>query len=282
MSNKSLKVLVTGASGQLGECIQQASVDFNYVMHYADRQTLDITDAESLQRSLQYFNPDVIINTAAYTHVDLAESEQENAYLINRDGVQNLTTYCEKYDVKLIHISTDYVFNGQDSKPYQVDAHTAPTTVYGASKLAGEQMILQSNIGAYWIIRTSWLYSEFGKNFYKTIQNLAVKLETLRVVNDQVGSPTRAEELAFFLLKCLPQLTSSSKGIYHFSNTGSCTWFDFAKAIVEKHNLQTKVIPVTSAEFPTTAVRPAYSVLDSSKIADTFGFQIKNWRDALG
>ncbi|MFI8377933.1 dTDP-4-dehydrorhamnose reductase [Leeuwenhoekiella sp. NPDC079379] len=282
MSKQSLKVLVTGASGQLGQCIQQAAVDFGYEMYYADRKALDITDAESLRRSLQNFHPDVIINTAAYTHVDLAESKQENAYLINRDGVENLIAFCEEFNVKLIHISTDYVFKGLETKPYSVDANTIPTTVYGASKLAGEQVILQSDIGAYWIIRTSWLYSEFGKNFYKTIQNLAGKLDTLRVVNDQIGSPTRAEEFAFFLLKCLPQLTSSSKGIYHFSNTGSCTWFDFAKAIVEKHNLKSKVIAVTSAEFPTAAVRPAYSVLDASKISDTFGFKIKNWREGLG
>ena len=282
MSKRSIKIVVTGASGQLGQCLKSISTNWNYAITFLDKQNLDITSVEQVYDVLTTIQPDIIINTAAYTQVDLAEEESDRAHQINAEAVNTITMFCKENETKLIHISTDYVFDGEGLEPYTEEQETNPKTVYGASKLAGENSILDSNLAAFWIIRTSWLYSNYGKNFYKTILDLAAKNANLSVVNDQWGSPTRAEELADFILRYIPQLTSETRGIYHFSNSGSCTWFDFAKAILNKHNSQTEITAVKSSEFPTKARRPSYSVLDNSKITKVFKYKFKNWLDALG
>lgn len=282
MAKNLIRILVTGANGQLAQCIRQFSVDFTYDFLFADRKMLDITDAEAVKKVFSNFEPHLVINTAAYTKVDLAETEIEAAYSINKYGVQNLVEACEQHSTKFIHISTDYVFSGKASKPYKITHKPAPNTIYGASKLAGERVVLNSKLEAFWIVRTSWLYSNVGENFYKTIQKLAQERDLLKVVDDQIGSPTRAEDLAYFLLRYLPHLNSKTRGIYHFSNSGTASWYDFAKAILNKYELKTHLTAVTSAEFPTAAVRPVYSVLDTSKIEENFGFFIRNWKDALG
>ena len=282
MSKRSIKIVVTGASGQLGQCLKSISTNWNYAITFLDKQNLDITSVEQVYDVLTTIQPDIIINTAAYTQVDLAEEESDRAYQINAEAVNTISRFCKENETKLIHISTDYVFDGEGLEPYTEEHETNPKTVYGASKLAGENSTLDSDLAAFWIIRTSWLYSNYGKNFYKTILDLAAKNTNLSVVNDQWGSPTRAEELADFILRYIPQLSSETRGIYHFSNSGSCTWFDFAKAILNKHNSQNEITAVKSSEFPTKARRPSYSVLDNSKITQVFKYKFKNWLDALG
>ncbi|MAW94827.1 MULTISPECIES: dTDP-4-dehydrorhamnose reductase [unclassified Leeuwenhoekiella] len=281
MASDQLSVLVTGAGGQLAQCIQKLQPDFDYAFYFKDRKALNITDAASINSALDKLKPDVIINTAAYTQVDLAETETEQAFNINHLGVANLAARCAERVIKLIHISTDYVFDGKLDRPYLETDPTKPQTAYGKSKLAGEHSILEAKLPAFWILRTAWLYSIYGKNFYKTILNLAQSRDELSVVNDQTGAPTQALDLARFILENLPKLNKQNSGIYHYVNSGQATWFDFAKAIIAENGLMTSVIPVASSQYPTAARRPEYSVLANSKIQETFNFSIRHWSEAL-
>ena len=281
MVSKQLRVVITGDGGQLAQCIKHLDPNFDHLFFYKDRKALDITHANSVKTVLDALKPHVIINTAAYTQVDLAETETDAAFAVNERGVANLATYCSENRVKLIHISTDYVFDGASSRPYLESDATAPQTTYGKSKRAGELAILEAAIPAFWIIRTAWLYSIYGKNFYKTILNLAQSRDELSVVNDQTGVPTQALDLAHFLLKHITQLNPQNSGIYHFVNSGQASWFDFAQAIVAQNGLKTKVIAVSSSQYPTLARRPKFSVLDNSKLQKTFNYSIRDWSTAL-
>ncbi len=277
---KELKIIVTGGEGQLAQALQQVrSENDQYI--FADKNQLDITNREALEVFFEQHRPEVVINTAAYTQVDAAESYPEMAFLVNEIAVKNLIAVCEKHGCKLIHVSTDYVFDGTATQPYKETHATNPVTVYGKSKKAGEEALLNSTLQSYAIVRTSWLYSPFGHNFYKTMLRLAHTKKELSIVNDQIGSPTSALHLAEALLIIAHALQPENAGVYHYCNGGETTWFGFAKAIFEKHNLQLDVKPVTSGEYPTAARRPAYSVLDTEKIKNTFSLEIAHWLPAL-
>lgn len=278
-------VLVTGANGQLGQALQKASQAVSGIRFmFANSKTLDITDKENCQNVFEQFQPDFCINTAAYTAVDKAESETDLAHKINVIGVKNLAESCKKHNTTLIQLSTDFVFDGEKSTPYTEADTPNPKNVYGQTKLEGEQVI-QSFLENYYIIRTSWLYSEFGNNFYKTMLRLASEKEFLNVVNDQIGTPTNANCLAKVIIQIIPHPTSDirhSYGIYHFSNEGVCTWYDFAKKIFELNNIKISVNPIPTTSYPTAAIRPKYTVLDKTKMKTVFGIKIKSWEEGLG
>lgn len=281
-----MKVLVTGAGGQLGSEIRFISGEFKDLeFSFADKNAVDICDFEAVQKALQGY--DALINCAAYTAVDKAQSEEDKAFEINEKGALNLAKACKKFGVKLVHISTDYVFDGKAYQPMLENAPTAPLGVYGESKLAGEKAILSQNLAHSCIIRTSWLWSEFGANFVKTIARLAKERNEISVVSDQIGSPTNARDLARTICTILPKL-SDIKGveIFHYANAGVASWFDFAYEIVRllEHTYPTiscKVRAIKSSEYKTAAMRPFYSILDTDKIKAHFGIEIPHWRDSI-
>lgn len=285
-----MNVLVTGAEGQLGKALSAlVTTGKNRCQDtflFAGRQVLDLTDGEAVSEFFAGHPVDVVINCAAYTNVDRAETECAAAYAVNRDAAARLAVACRNAGATLIHISSDYVFSGEASVPYTEDAKTVPATVYGQSKLAGEKAVTDSGCD-YIIVRTSWLYGSDGKNFVKTILRLAGEKDLIRVVSDQYGSPTNADGLAAFLYGVVTGRKHKLTGIYHYSDSGECTWFDFASEIVrlaEKYGRISKtcdILPCTTAEFPTVARRPAYSVLDKSRTAATFGVRIPEWKDSL-
>lgn len=274
------KIVVVGAYGQLGLCIQEQSnaypaLDFLFL----DSKSLDVSSAKQVETLFKNTPFDYCINCSAYTAVDKAEDEKELAYKINTLSVRFLAESCEKYGTTLIHLSTDFVFDGKSNVPYNETDRTNPLGVYGASKLAGEKEIA-STLKNYYILRTSWLYSHFGSNFVKTMLRLANEKKELNVVNDQIGTPTYALDLAEVVINII--LSGSTKyGLYHFSNLGSTTWYEFARAIFEMTNANIEVHPVDSNTFVTKAERPKYSVLDKSKIMATFGIEIPTWRKSL-
>lgn len=274
------KILVTGAGGQLGQCLQKLVGKSTNVL-FAEKKDLDITDVNAVHSFFKKHQPQIVINTAAYTQVDAAESNAELAFLINADAVKNLAETCKIFGSKLIHISTDYVFDGSAKASYKETDFPNPITLYGKSKLTGEKQIIQSALKEYAIVRTSWLYSNFGHNFYKTMLRLAQTKNELSVVNDQQGCPTYAADLAKVLLQVATKLTKENSGIYHFCNAGATTWYDFALAIFEKKQVTIKVNPIATASFPTEAKRPAYSVLDSRKVQETFRLGIPTWEEGL-
>lgn len=278
--NSNQSILITGANGQMGQALKQLNANTDSLV-FTDQSNFDITNRAQMEAVFVKYAPKVVINTAAFTEVDAAETNQEKAFLINETGVKNLVELCKKFNSKLIHISTDYVFDGESTVPYKETDTINPVTVYGKSKRAGELVILNSNLKAFAIIRTSWLFSRFGNNFYKTMLRLAETHKELKVVNDQKGNPTNAEHLAKALLKITGTLESENSGIYHFSNTGEASWFDFAEAIFEKHAINIPVKAVPSEQFTTPAKRPAYSVLDQSKIEKVFDISISSWKEAL-
>ncbi|MBP3545868.1 MAG: dTDP-4-dehydrorhamnose reductase [Alphaproteobacteria bacterium] len=265
--------LVVGANGQLGN---ELRLLLQNKAEYVDREELDITDEAAVSDYVTKDKYEAIINCAAYTAVDKAEDEPELAEKINVYGPKNLA----KTGVPLVHVSTDYVFNGQNYVPYKEGDETAPRSVYGVTKLAGEKAVIE-NASTAVVIRTAWLYSEFGNNFVKTMQRLGAERESLNVVFDQIGSPTYAKDLAQAIVEILPQLKKGTKEIYHFSNEGVCSWYDFAVEIMKKSNLSCKVFPIESSQYPTKAVRPSYSVLNKSKIKTDFGIKIRHWEEAL-
>ena len=258
-------ILVTGCNGQLGNELKRLLCD----AVFTSIDTLDITDEEAVINFVKENNINTIINCAAYTAVDKAEDDVDLAQKVNERGPQNLA----KTGCKIIHISTDYVFNGKNCKPYTPDDETNPISVYGKTKLAGETAVVEL-AREYAIIRTSWLYSPFGNNFVKTIRRLGEDKETINVVFDQTGTPTYARDLADAIVKIIPQLNKTNSGIYHFSNEGTCSWYDFAVEIMKLSNLNCRVLPISSADYPTKAARPFYSVLDKSKIKKTFNISI--------
>lgn len=265
--------LVVGANGQLGNELRLLLQD---KAEYVDRDELDITDVNAVAEYVTSDKYDAVINCAAYTAVDKAEDEPELAEKINVIGPKNLA----KTGVPLVHVSTDYVFDGQNCVPYKESDKTAPRSVYGVTKLAGEQAVIDNAATAV-VIRTAWLYSEFGNNFVKTMQRLGAERESLNVVFDQVGTPTYAKDLAQAIVEILPQLKIGTKEIYHFSNEGVCSWYDFAVSIMQKSGLSCKVFPIESSQYPTKAARPSYSVLNKGKIKSDFGIKIRHWEEAL-
>lgn len=274
-------ILVTGANGQLGSELRKIGFSALDEVFYTDVAELDITDYAAVEKFVKDNEIDTIINCAAYTAVDKAEEEPELAAKINTEAVSNLARAAAKEGCLLIHISTDYVFDGTGTKPYSEKDKPCPVSVYGRTKLAGEEAILKSRC-FHIIIRTAWLYSSFGNNFVKTILRLAAERPEINVVSDQIGSPTYAGDLAAAIVAIMDsEERIEHEGIYHYSNEGVCSWYDFAAEIVRLSGKECRVKPVTTADYPTKTQRPAYSVLDKSKIKKTFGIEIPEWKDAL-
>ncbi len=274
-------VVVTGANGQVGQAIQKLSEKTTGITFvFADSSSLDITNAENCLNFFERYKPDYCINTAAYTAVDLAESNQEKAYEVNVLGVRNIVQACKKHQTSLIHLSTDFVFDGIKNVPYSENDIPNPQSTYGKTKLGGEAEAKKWE--KHFIIRTSWVYSEYGKNFMKTMLNLATTHKTIRVVNDQIGSPTNANCLAQALLHIIQSKTAATQfGTYHFANQESCSWYSFAKEIFLLTQTQVDLLPIPTTDYPTPAIRPHYSVLDTGKFTTTFGLPIKTWQQAL-
>jgi dTDP-4-dehydrorhamnose reductase len=277
-------VLVTGANGQLGQSLQFIAPNYPEIYFvFCSSADLDISNLENCQSVFFKIKPNYCINAAAYTAVDKAESELEKANLINVIGAQNLAVACKQYSTILLHISTDFVFDGNSTKPYTENDIPNPSGVYGQTKLDGEKVI-QDTFENYYIIRTSWVYSQFGNNFMKTMLRLASERDSLSVVNDQIGSPTNAIDLAEALIKIITssfQFPASSFGIYNFSNEGQCSWYNFAKKIFEVNNIYINLLPISTLDYPTPAQRPKFSVLDKSKIIKVFGLVISDWQMSL-
>lgn len=278
-------VLVTGANGQLGQAIHFIVKNYPEIdFVFCDSATLDITNIDSCNQIFATYTPDYCVNTAAYTAVDRAETEQEKAFAVNVLGAKILAEVCKIHDTVLLHVSTDFVFDGKKTTPYTEQDTPHPTGVYGQTKREGEQAI-QQTWEKHYVVRTSWVYSQFGANFMKTMLRLAAERESLSVVNDQIGTPTHAVDLATCLVQiCITnnqQPATNNYGIYNYSNEGQCSWFEFAKAIFEKNNIKIQLHPITTSEYPTAAKRPAYSVLDKSKVKEVFGVEVNNWEESL-
>lgn len=274
------KILVTGANGQLGQCLQKISSQFEeFEFIFTDSETLDITNKEEVNDFFWQNAPDFCINTAAYTAVDLAETEVEKAFLVNADGTENLAEACAENNAQFIHVSTDYVFDGENNLAYTEEDFTNPLGVYGASKLAGDELALEVNPCSV-ILRTSWVYSEFGKNFVKTMLNLFATKEELSIVADQFGQPTNANDLAEAIMKIIKS-EKITPGIFNFSNLGRISWFDFAKKIAELSDAKIKLNAIETSQYPTPAKRPKNSVLDLDKISKTYVIQLKPWEESL-
>lgn len=277
-------ILVTGASGQLGNEIRVLSRNYSgYEFIFTDIDDLDITNESAVNDFVGQTSPDWIINCAAYNFVDRAETEEEKAFLINSAAVRNLAGALRNTEGKLIHVSTDYVFDGSANTPYNENSGVNPLSVYARSKRAGEENALTHP--ASMVIRTSWLYSSFGNNFVRTILRHAAEKEFLRVVFDQAGTPTYAADLASAIMTIAARVIRNQKafipGIYHYSNEGVCSWYDFANEIVSLSGLKCRIIPIMSDEFPSTVKRPSYSVLDKSKIKENYDLEIPYWKDSL-
>ena len=275
-----IKVLVTGGNGQLAQCLKDVVKHHeNLAVDFQDLPDLDITNQPQLESFFSKNEFDYCINCAAYTAVDLAEEQSSFAYAVNAEGPKHLAEVCQKFQTTLIHVSTDFVFDGQKRTPYLETDAPNPLGVYGASKWQGERNI-QEAMDAYFIVRTSWLYSEYGNNFIKTMLKLSETREQINVVSDQIGSPTYAGDLAEVLIKIV---LSSSKayGLYHFSNSGAISWYDFAVEIFNHFNKQVVVKPIKTIDYPTAAKRPEYSVLSTKRIIQEFGLNELNWRDSL-
>ena len=274
------KILVTGANGQLGQCLQKISSQFEeFEFIFTDSETLDITNKEEVNDFFWQNAPDFCINAAAYTAVDLAETDIEKAFLVNADGTENLAEACAENNAQFIHVSTDYVFDGENNLAYTEEDFTNPLGVYGASKLAGDELALEVNPCSV-ILRTSWVYSEFGKNFVKTMLNLFATKEELNIVADQFGQPTNANDLAEAIMKIIKS-GKITPGIFNFSNLGRISWFDFAEKIAELSDAKIKLNAIETSQYPTPAKRPKNSVLDLDKISKTYGVQLKPWEESL-
>ena len=274
------KILVTGANGQLGQCLQKISSQFEeFEFIFTDSETLDITIKEEVNDFFWQNSPDFCINAAAYTAVDLAETDVEKAFLVNADGTENLAEACAENNAQFIHVSTDYVFDGENNLAYTEEDFTNPLGVYGASKLAGDELALEVNPCSV-ILRTSWVYSEFGKNFVKTMLNLFATKEELSIVADQFGQPTNANDLAEAIMKIIKS-EKITPGIFNFSNLGRISWFDFAEKIAELSEAKIKLNAIETSQYPTPAKRPKNSVLDLDKISKTYAVQLKPWEESL-
>ena len=282
------KILVTGANGQLGKELRDLAPlypQFEFI--FLSREDLPIHHFELVRNFFETLKPDYCINAAAYTAVDKAESEKELAFQVNGEAVGVLAAVCKEHHTKFIHISTDYVFEGNATTPYTENFPPHPINVYGASKLEGEKQAMQLNPDCI-IFRTSWVYSSYGKNFVKTMMRLINEKNEIGVVNDQFGSPTYAADLADAIFQIISYLQihhsplTIHPGIYHFTNEGIISWYDFALAIKEITGGNCIIKPINTSEYPTAAKRPGYSALDKTKIQKTFGIRLKNWKESLG
>ena len=276
-----LKVLVTGSKGQLGSEIEELSASYDYDFVFVDRDELDITKEEQLKDFFAKNKIDAIINCAAYTAVDKAESEQEKADIVNRKAVKKLAKIAKENNIKLIHLSTDYVFDGKAHKPYIEEFQTNPKSVYGQTKLEGENAMIAINPPNSIIIRTSWVYGFYGSNFVKTMLRLGKEKEQINVIYDQIGAPTYAKDLAKTILDILPKISNDKVKIYNYSNEGVLSWYDFAKEIMKMAKIDCKIVPIETFQYPTPAKRPHYSLLNKAKIKDKFNVEISYWKDSL-
>lgn len=274
------KIIVLGASGQLGQCLKHVSAEMDITdIAFPDETEGNILNTETLKQLFEKHQPKYCINCAAYTAVDKAEDELELARKINKTGVANIAALCKEYDTALIQISTDFIFTGNSPHPLIETDPTEPISVYGLTKLEGEQVIFPLT-EKYFILRTSWLYSEYANNFVKTMLKLGKERDELKIIADQVGSPTYAIDLASAVLQII-ESGSNAYGIYHYSNEGVTSWYDFAQGIFDISKTEVKTFPIRTAEYPTKATRPAYSVMDKAKIKKTFGIEIPYWRHSL-
>ena len=275
------KVLVTGGNGQLGKCLQAAAAHSQDKWIYKGSSELDITDPQAIAAACTTLSPDVIVNCAAYTAVDKAESEQEQADAINHLGASYLGDACRNFGVKLIHISTDFVYDGTYSQPKAETSPTSPLGMYGRTKLMGEKAIMEKAENAI-IIRTSWLYSGIGHNFFKTMYKLASEDKNVNVVADQFGTPTHALDLAHAICQIIasPSFASAS-GVFNYSNLGTASWYDFAHEIFSAQAKTQNLSAIRTDQYPTPAARPAFTVMDKSKVIETFDLSIPHWRDSL-
>lgn len=275
------KVLVSGASGQLGLEIKDLSSSFNNLdLHFFDSKSWDITNKEKTKSIFDEYKPDYFINCAAYTAVDKAESEIDKCFEINANALHHIVENCNLYNTHIIHISTDFVFDGNKNIPYEENDQTNPISVYGKSKLEGEK-ILSNTSNSFNIIRTSWVYSKYGSNFVKTMLRLAQERKELNIVIDQIGSPTYAKDLASFILENIINLKDKNKEIYHYSNQGVASWYDFAYEIFKIKNIAIKLTPINSDQFPTPSSRPKYSLMNKNKLNSDFGTIVEHWKESL-
>ncbi len=275
------KVLVTGSNGQLGSEIRYLSPNYPFEFIFTDVEDLDITDKAKVHKFLVDNRINSILNCAAYTAVDRAEVDFETADNVNHLAVKYLAESAKELNIKLVHISTDYVFNGEAFQPYTEDSPCNPQCVYGITKRAAEEAIIFLKLPNSVIIRTSWVYSTFGNNFVKTMRRLGSEKLEINVVSDQIGSPTNARDLAACILDILPSISNEGTRIYHFSNEGVSSWYDFSVAIMELSGYSCHVNPIPSSQYPTPAIRPFYSVMCKSKIKTEFGVKIPHWRESL-
>jgi dTDP-4-dehydrorhamnose reductase len=280
-----MRILVLGSNGQLGKCFHDQLNKTKYIVTYSSRSEIDLSNIDLLETQIEAIKPNIIINAAAYTAVDKAESEPEKADLINHIAVANIAKKCSEINACLIHISTDYVFDGMSDHPYLENSKTNPRCVYGQSKLNGEQAIISSKC-KYVIVRTAWVFSEHGDNFLKTMLKLGVRNNELSIVDDQKGCPTYAQDIAKSIVIALPKIISNQHiaEVFHYCGDESCTWFEFAKSIfleAGKKGITTPNIikPIKTLDYPTPAIRPHYSVLECNKIVKFFGVSVSNWRE---
>jgi dTDP-4-dehydrorhamnose reductase len=275
-------ILVTGGNGQLGSELKEIASNYqDYNFLFTDVKDLDITNHAAVNEFVEMNKINVIINCAAYTAVDKAEEQGDLAKAINHLAVANFAKIAKDNHIKLIHISTDYVFDGTNYKPYVESDTPNPQSVYGQTKLDGELALQRINPANAIIIRTSWVYSKFGNNFVKTMLRLGKERDELNVVADQIGTPTHAADLAKAILTSIPQINNETVEVYHYSNEGVCSWYDFAKAIFELYKISINLGPIESTQYPTPAERPYYSVLNKKKIKDTYQIEIPFWKDSL-
>ena len=275
-----MNILVLGGTGQLGQCLQKVASDRNIKsITFADEFVGNILDMEVLEKLFTQEKPQFIINCAAYTAVDKAEDEVDLSRKINRDGAENIAKLCFKFDATMLQVSTDFIFEGNVPSLLTETDPAIPISVYGLTKLEGEKAV-EAVLEKYYIIRTAWLYSEFAGNFMKTMLRLGTERDSLGIIVDQIGSPTYGVDLAGALLDMIAS-DKKAYGIYHFSNEGAISWYDFAQAIFELGNVNVIVNPLKTSEYPTKAARPAFSVMDKTKIKTTFGIKVPYWRDSL-
>lgn len=275
-----MNILITGANGQLGNEMRRVSINSKNRYIFTDVAELNITDKAAIRKMIDGEKISVVVNCAAYTNVDKAEDDETTADLLNNKAVRNIAEACKEFDATLIHISTDYVFQGDKNTPRKEDEPTNPMGAYGRTKLAGEESVKHSGC-KYIIIRTAWLYSPYGKNFVKTMRKLTSDKDSIKVVFDQVGTPTYAGDLADVIYKIIEDNMLDKTGFYHFSNEGVCSWYDFAQEICALSGNACDIEPCHSDEFPSKVQRPSFSVLDKTKIKETFDVKIPYWKESL-
>jgi dTDP-4-dehydrorhamnose reductase len=275
-----LKTLVLGASGQLGQCLKAVATEKNFTfLEFPDENEGNILDVEGLKSLFERIQPQYVINCAAYTAVDKAEDEVDICRAVNKTGALNIAVLCKEFNATLVHVSTDFVFEGDIVDLLKEDDLAEPISIYGLTKLEGEIDIID-NLPEHYIIRTSWLYSEFANNFVKSMLKFGAERDQLSIIVDQIGTPTYAIDLAGAILNII-ESGKTEYGIYHYSNEGAVSWYDFAKAIFDISGTSVKVNPIPTSGYPTRATRPKFSVMDKSKIKSTFGIEVPYWRDSL-